>query len=602
MTNIKWTNITTDILIVGSGSAGAMAAIKGQMTGADVLVVTKGPYPSGNSTKALAGYAAAFGHFDARDNTDIHFGDVVRNGIGLSNQMMVKTWVNTICDLTEEMRGWGLDLIRDEDKYNQRPWEGHTYPRMIHHHWTTGKYIMKCLSAKSEDLGIKALSHTIVGGLFKDGEHISGAWALNYRTGEAYLIQAKAVIMTTGGYGALYPIGDNVGAATGEGYAIAFDAGAEMIGMEFGHYLPTPIHPENMRVKFTFAGFTGGLVNEGGAKLRNNKGEEFFYDKFPETGATKLTMERLTRFIGEEILKGGATENGGIIMDLSETPTEMESHPRYERLWQLAARAKVDIRDQPLEIATYPHDLVGGIKINEKGETNVPGLYAAGEATGGSHGASRFGGSALSDCMVFGALGAIEAAGNVRKLNAQPAISDADVAALSDKLNGWKNRVSGVDPAEILDRHRQIAGNNLNVVRSTASIDQAFSDLAEIEKSALPDIAAQGEDEKDTGNKLRQAIEAEGQITLCRLLGTASLERQESRGGFFGGAYRLEHPDQDDDNWLKNVVLRKQNGDITVSHDAVVGLDEEYSPDMVKAMSTEWAIPEDDPEYFSTSE
>lgn len=595
------TKITTDVLVVGSGSAGAMAAIKAQMAGADVLVVTKGPYPSGNSTKALAGYAAAFGHFDDRDNTDIHFGDVIRNGIGLSNQIMVKTWVNTICDLTEEMRGWGMDLIRDGDKYNQRPWEGHTYPRMIHHHWSTGKYIMKALTAKSQEMGIKALSHTIIGGLFKDGERISGAWGFNYRTGEFTVIEAKAVIMTTGGYGAMYPIGDNVGAATGEGYAIAFDAGAEMIGMEFGHYLPTPVYPESMRVKFTFAGYINGLVNEGSARLRNNKGEEFFYDKFPETGPTKLKMEELTRYIGEELLKGGGTENGGIIFDITDTPPEFKDHPRYARLWELAARANVDLLETPLEISTYPHDLVGGIKINERGETNVPGLFAAGEATGGSHGASRFGGSALSDCMVFGALGAAAAAAYCRELNSQPGITSSDAKAVADKIAGWQAKESGTNPADILDRHRTIASANLNVARSEYGINAAFAELAEIEKNAIPDIAAASDNEKDSATKIRQAIEAEGQITLCRLLGTASLERTESRGGYFGGAYRLEHPDQDDENWLKNVVLQKQNGAIKVSHDEVVTLDEEFTPDMIKAMSTEWAIP-DDPEYYSTSE
>lgn len=602
MTGIEWTKVKTDILVVGSGSAGAMAAIKAHMAGAEVLIVTKGPYPSGNSTKALAGYAAAFGHADARDNTDIHFGDVVRNGIGLSNQLMVKTWVNTICDLTEEMHGWGLDLIRDDDQYNQRPWEGHTYPRMVHHHWTTGKYIMKCLAAKSEKLDLNSLSHTVVGGLFKDGDHISGAWAFNYRSGEAYLIQAKSVIMTTGGYGALYPVGDNVGAATGEGYAIAFDAGAEMIGMEFGHYLPTPVHPKSLRVKFTFAGYVGGLINEAGAKLINNKGEEFFYEKFPDTGATRLTMEQLTRYIGEEYLKGGGTENGGIIFDLTNTADEFKSHPRYSRLWELAARAKINLDEVPLELATYPHDLVGGIKINEKGETNVPGLYAAGEATGGSHGASRFGGSALSDCMVFGALGAAEAAAYVLKLNTLPGIAESDVSEISDKLHSWISHSSGIDPTEIQARHRDIASRHLNVVRSEDSIKQAFVDLAEIESKMLPEIAVQGGDNKETNTKLRQAIEAEGQITTCRLLGAASMERMESRGGFFGGAYRLEYPAQDDVNWLKNIVLQKDNGRIKVSHDPVVKLEEDYTANMIKAMSTDWAIPDDDPEYFSTSE
>ncbi|MBT3914787.1 MAG: FAD-binding protein [Rhodospirillaceae bacterium] len=599
--DITPTDLSCDILIVGSGSAGAMAAIKAKLAGADVLVATKGPYPSGNSTKALAGYGAAFGHSDERDNPEVHFGDVVRNGIGLCNEKMVRTWTTTICDLTEEMRSWGLDLIRDDEQYNQRPWEGHTYPRMVHHHWSTGKYLMKCLSEKSKELELDVLSHTIIGGIFKDADTVSGAWGFNYRSGGLYIIHAKAVIMTTGGYGAMYPVGDNVGAATGEGYAIAFDASAEMLGMEFGHYLPTPVFPKALQVKFVFAGFINGLINEAGARLLNNKGEEFFFKIYPETGATKLTMEELTRRIGEEILKGGCGPHGGIIFDISEVDDEFKDHPKYGRMWELAERGKVDLLEDPIELICYPHDLVGGIKINEKGETNVPGFFAAGEATGGSHGASRFGGSALSDCLVFGALGALEAVNYVGKLSNHTEISPADIDAIRNKLSNWIAQEGGVDPAEILDIIRQIAGENLNIARSEAGIKNVFSEIADIESNLIANISAQGEDDKQTASKIRQAIEAEGQITLCRLLGTASLERTESRGGYFGGAYRLEHPNQDDDNWLKNIVLRRSNGGIKVSHDPIVKLDEEYSEAMLKAMSTEWAIP-DDAEYYSTSE
>ncbi len=599
--DITPTVLSCDILIVGSGSAGAMGAIKAKLAGANVLVATKGPYPSGNSTKALAGYGAAFGHADERDNPEVHFGDVVRNGIGLCNEKMVRTWTTTICGLTEEMRSWGLDLIRDENKYSQRPWEGHSYPRMVHHHWSTGKYLMKCLSDKSQELGIDVLSHTIVGGIFKDGDTVSGAWGFNYRSGELYIIQAKAVIMTTGGYGAMYPVGDNVGAATGEGYAIAFDAGAEMVGMEFGHYLPTPVHPKALQVKFVFAAFINGLINEAGAKLLNNKGEEFFYQRYPETGATKLTMEELTRRIGEEILNGGGGAHGGIIFDISEVDDKFKDHPKYGRMWELAMRGKVDLLNDPIELICYPHDLVGGIKINEKGETNVPGLFAAGEATGGSHGASRFGGSALSDCLVFGALGALEAVDYAGKLSNHTEIKPADIDAVKNKLSAWIASEDGADPADILDKIRNIAGTHLNTARSEAGINTAFSELTDIEKNMIQNISAGGEDDKETATKIRQAIEAEGQITLCRLLGTASLERTESRGGYFGGSYRIEHPDRDDENWLKNIVLKKLNGSIEVSHEPVVKLDEDYSDAMVKAMSTEWAVP-DDPEYYSTSE
>ncbi len=598
---ISVTPLSTDVLVVGAGSAGTMAAIKAQMAGADVLVVTKGPFPSGNSSKAIAGYAAAFGHVDPRDNPDIHFGDVVRNGIGLSNQKMVKTWVNTICDLTEEMRGWGLDVIWENGRYDQIPWEGHTFPRMINHHRVTGKYLMKCLGGKSQEMGIEALTHTIVSGLFKEGERISGAWAVNYRTGEVYVISAKAVIMTTGGVGALYPVGDNVSTATGEGYAIAFNAGAEMIGMEFSHFLPTIIWPEAMHMKLVFAGFVAGLINDADAVLRNGRGERFMLERYPETGETKLTVEELTRRIGEEILNGNAGPHGGIIFDISEVDAKFETDDRYARMWELAKRGGVDIRKDPIELVCYPHDLVGGIKITERGETNVSGLFAAGEATGGSHGASRFGGSALSDCLVFGAIGAERAVAYARELNAAPTLDDGDIAAVTAKIEGWRSKEGGVDPGDIMADLRQIAGEHFNVARSEASIKQAFAKLSAIEAEQIPEMSVQADTERQTEIKIRQAIEAEGQITLCRLMGTASLERKESRGGYYGGAYRMEYPETDDENWKKNVVLRSDNGAIAVSHDEVVVLEEGHNDDMLKTIATKWEPP-DDPEFYSITE
>ena len=596
------TELSTDILVVGAGSAGAMAAIKAKIAGADVLVVTKGPYPSGNSTKALAGYAAAFGHNDPQDNTDVHFGDVLRNGIGLCNQKMVKTWTNTICELTEEMRGWGLDLIRDEDdeKYIQIPWEGHTYPRMVNHHRVTGKYIMKCLEAKSAELGIETLSHTIVGGLFKDGERVTGAWAVNYRSGELYIIKAKAVIMSTGGYGALYPVGDNVSAATGEGYAVAFDAGAEMIGMEFGHYLTTPLYPEKMQVKFVFVGFVNGLINESVAKLFNGDGERFMLKHFPETGEQKHTAEELCRYIGLEICEGRVGPHGGVLFDVSEVPAEFETSERYARIWELAERAGLDLRKEPIELTTYPHDLVGGIKIDERGQTNVPGLFAAGEATGGSHGASRFGGSALSDCMVFGAIGAGTAARYCREMNESPTLDDAEVKAVEAKLTSWIDRPEGVVPADTMQEIKSLAGHHLNMVRSETGILAAFAEVDRMETEAVSNFSVQGETDKETAANIRRAIEAEGQLKLCRLLGAASLEREESRGGFFGGAYRAEFPAQDDENWLRNVVLKKENGSITARTEVPVEIDEEFSAEIHEIIATAWEAPDDDDHYFET--
>ncbi|VCU69622.1 L-aspartate oxidase [Pigmentiphaga humi] len=556
------TELSSDVVVIGGGSAGTMAAIKAHAAGAKVLAITKGPWPSGNSTKALSGFAAAFGHQDPRDNPDVHFGDVVRNGVGLCNQVLVRKWVDAICELTEEMRSWGLDLIRVEDKYHQIPWQGHSHPRMVHHHRVTGKYLMRCLGEQAEAMGIEALPHTIVGGILKDGDKVRGVWAVDYRSGAAYLVRCKAVILATGGYGALYPVGDNVAGATGEGYALAYEAGASLTGMEFGHFLATPIHPAKMQVKFVVIGFINGLINEGNARLYNGKGERFMYRLYPEQGEKGHLSEVLCRHISEEILLGNGGPHGGIYFDASDVPAALRQDERYARMFELAERAGLDLRSQPIEIVTYPHDLVGGVRIDEFGRTDVPGLYAAGEVAGGSHGASRFGGSALSDCLVFGAASGLHAAGYARG-EPEPLLREDDAAALRARFEQWQ-RGDGCEPRQLLDELSMLAFRHLNMAKTPQGLEHVRNEVARVRAEALPrlriDLSAAG-----WPQQIRQALEAEGQAGLCDLIARAAQERKESRGGYFGGHYRTDYPDQDDANWTVNVVLRKCGGGMGVT-------------------------------------
>lgn len=592
-----WTEIATDVLVVGSGSAGVMAAIRARQAGTNVLVVTKGPWPSGNSSKALSGYAAAFGHADPRDNPDVHFGDVVRNGIGLCNQKLVRKWVDEICDLTREMTGWGLDLIRDGDKFNQIPWEGHTYPRMVHHHRVTGKHLMKCLGSKSAELGIRALSHTIIGGLFKRDGELNGAWGVNYQTGDMILIRCKSAIICTGGIGAMYPLGDNVGAVTGEGYAVAFDAGADMIGMEFGHFLPTPIFPRKMQVKFVFVGFVNGLINESKGRLYNGLGERFMYRHYPETGERRCSSEEVTRRIAEEIVAGRGGARGGVYFDVSDVPEEFRGHDRYRRVFELADRAGMNLKREPIELVTYPHDLVGGIKIDECGRTCLPGLYAAGEAAGGSHGASRFGGSALSDCLVFGSASGTDAAGRASRRKHHSEIDVSQLDACEAKLNGWGHG-RGRRPREVLDDLSSMAFKNLNAVRSTDGLNRVLRQVSQMRAGELPAMAV-GEG-PEAPMQWREAIEAEGQARLCELMAHAALERRESRGGFFGGQYRVEFPYQDDTHWLKNIVLSNRGDRVGIAHEEPVRI-EGLSETIMDVIAAGWRPP-NDPAHYAESE
>ena len=247
--------------------------------------------------------------------------------------------------------------------------------------------------------------------------------------------------MATGGFGAIYPIGDNVGAVTGEGYAHAFDAGAELTGIEFGHFLATPVHPAKMQVKFVFIGFVNGLLNKWQSRLYNGVGERFMFRYSPERGEKRHSSEELAAASAQEIVEGRGGAHGGIYFDATDVPDEFRQNDRYRRMYELADRAGMDLKREPIELATYPHDLVGGIKIDEAGRTCVPALYAAGEAAGGSHGASRFGGSALSDCLVYGAASGNHAPACAQRLTHHLPLDAAGHGGNGkDKIARWTDR------------------------------------------------------------------------------------------------------------------------------------------------------------------
>ncbi|MAF54046.1 MAG: hypothetical protein CL694_13660 [Chloroflexi bacterium] len=551
-TNEGIVRFDADVLVIGGGGAGAMAAVKAAGEGADTLVVTKGPYPSGNSSIALAGYAVALGSSDPRDNPQVHFEDIIRNGVGLNNQSLVKIWVNEIVGLTREMEEWGIDLIREDGKLAQRPWPGHTYPRMVHHHMTTGKAVTKSLGQKSEEVGVRSLPHTVVGGLLKSGAGVVGAWGVQYQTGQPVLIRSKSVILTTGGMGHLFPATDNVGGVTGEGYALALRAGAEFIDMEFCHFVPGPCHPPRMRIRDGFQRHVGALINEGGAKLFNGAGERFMKRQFPDSAEKGLDGESLVKAIGFELCEGRAGPHGGVFLDLSDVPQHMREST-FSEVWATAERAGIDVSYQPVEITPTLHDLVGGVKIDESGGAGVPGLYAAGEAAGGVHGASRFGGSALSDALAFGAISGRAAAQYSRQVDAPTSGDDAE-AELQAAMTRMLSPREGQAPGEIRSAIQSTAYQYLNAVRSGDGLTRALTELDRI-GDRLPEMFAWAENPRQRGALLRQAIEVDGQVELARILATAALYREESRGGLFGGHYRNDFPDQDDENWLKSVIV-----------------------------------------------
>jgi len=552
----KIQKLGTDVLIVGGGGAGAMAAIKAMAEGVDVLVATKGPFPSGNTSIAKGGFSAALGHADSRDNINIHYKDVLKAGRGLNNQIVTKTWVSGIIDIAKELDTWGVDLAREDGKLAQRfARGGHSFPRQVFHKTSPGKSIIKCLRNKSGEAGVKILEHTIVGGLIKNNDKLIGAWGIDLSTAALLFISSKAVILATGGIGHLFPVTDNIEAITGEGYALAFRAGAELIDMEMTHFLPALCHPRGLKVGHVVERTIVAAINDGKARLYNGLGERFMKKYFPDSGETGKSGEEITRSIGTEICEGRSGIHGGVYLDVSDLPDDMH-HSLFSDMRNLFRNAGIDLHYQPIEIAPGPHDFLGGIRIDENTATNIPGLFAAGEAAGGSHGATRMAGSSLADALVFGAIAGRSAARYSKTLKNKVPISKDQQDTVHNKINNLLSGKEGISPSEIKKHIQDITHQHLNIVRMENGLNEAMEKLTNIGHDMLPRMKVISEDSGRLGAKLGQAIEAEGQLELARIISTAAGCRKESRSGHYGGHIRQDYPDQNDEQWQRNIVIR----------------------------------------------
>jgi fumarate reductase (CoM/CoB) subunit A len=438
---------------------------------------------------------------------------------------------------------------------------------MVHHHHNTGRAVTQCLGKKSREVGVPVLEHTIVGGLLKKDDSVVGAWGIQYQTGQLLFIKAKAVVLATGGMGHLFPRTDNVKTVTGEGYTLAFRAGAELTEMEMCRFVLSICYPEKMTLASGFRSpvtfhLIFNLINKGGARLYNALGERFTRKRHPDTVERGRGNEQLIRDIGFEICEGRGSAHGGIYLDVSDVPPEMQKKD-FAMLWDTAARIGVDLSYQPIEVAPHPHDFLGGVRIDETTRTKVQGLFAAGEVTGGSHGSSRMGGQALSEALAFGAIAGRNASSYSRRLEKQLPWDEQQLARVRDRIETWLSTKEGMKPSELKRSIQTIADKYLSVVKNEKGLTKALQELQRIEGEMLPQMSAWAEGPKGRAINLRDAIEADGQLELAKIIATAALYRKESRGGYYGGHYRSDYPSRDDNNWLKNIILKRDQGAIS---------------------------------------
>jgi len=543
---------STDVLIVGGGAAGTMAAFECAQGGVSVIQATKGRATSGTTTVARGGFAAAMGE---DDSPELHLADILKHGGELIDPELARVWVYDIADVVHDLESWGAEFVRGPDgRLDLKTFPSHSRRRACHHYDTTGNMITKVLSRRLRaDARIEKHSLTAIVDLVKRDGRVVGAWGVDYRNATLVTYGAQQVILATGGGSGLFYVNDNPPQVTGDGYVLGFRAGVPLLGIEMIDFQAMCCSPKEL---FGFAPHPTGFINAG-AVFRNRAGEEFLKRYFPDT-AEQSTRSEVILAMAKEIHAGRAAATGGIFMDATRVPMEI-IQKQIPHVYKTCLHRGINITKTPLEVAPGSHTWLGGLAVDVDGRTPVAGLFAAGETAGGIHGGNRIGGSALSASLVYGRRAGRKAAALVRQERA--ASQESQVDAIPEREREWLSRLirrdSGLLQSDVRMRCRMLAHNKLGPIRHERTLSEALAEYERIEREDMPGMRLDDEARSSAevrGTELESALSVRNLALLGRLLATAALARMESRGAHF----RLDHPATDEARW--RVVTRLQQG------------------------------------------
>jgi len=578
-----------DVLVIGAGGAGLRAAIEASAAGVKVGLICKSLLGKAHTVMAEGGMAAAMGNVDDRDNWRVHFADTMRGGQYVNNWRMAELHAKEAPERVHELEAWGAVFDRTKDgKILQRNFGGHRYPRLAHVGDRTGLELIRTLQDHGIHQGIAVhMEHTVVT-LLKDGDRVVGALGYDRERGRFKIFKAGAVVMATGGIGRAFKITSNSWEYTGDGQSLAYDAGAELMDMEFVQFHPTGMiwPPSVMGLLVTEA-----VRGEGGV-LRNKDGKRFMFDDIPDnykpqtatdpeegwryTQGDKnakrppelLTRDHVARCINREVKAGRGSPHGGVFLDIAwikeKLPNAAEHIKRklpsmYHQFKQLA---DLDITQEPMEIGPTTHYIMGGIRVNGDSQmSNVPGLFAAGEAAAGLHGANRLGGNSLSDLIVFGKR-AGEFAAKFAKEHGAGRINEAQVEeaarrALEPFDRGAKAGGNAEGPYQVQHDLQEMMQSLVGIVRREDEMARALDGIGKLSQRA-GQVAVFGHREYNPG--WHTALDLKNLLTVSEAITRSAIERKESRGGHF----REDFPNKDAADGKVNVVVRK-NSDGTMN-------------------------------------
>jgi len=585
-----------DVLVIGAGGAGLRAAIEASAAKVTVGLICKSLLGKAHTVMAEGGMAAAMGNVDDRDSWKVHFSDTMRGGQYLNNPVMAEIHAKEAPDRVRELEAWGALFDRTKDgRILQRNFGGHRYPRLAHVGDRTGLEMIRTLQDHGIHQGIEVYMEHTVTTLLKSGDRVVGAFGYDRERGRFRLFKAKAIVMATGGIGRAYKISSNSWEYTGDGQALAYEAGADLMDMEFVQFHPTGmVWPPSVR---------GILVTEGvrgeGGRLVNKDGKRFMFDDVPDlyknqvakdveegwryvTGDKDanrppelLTRDHVARCINREVKAGRGSPHGGVYLDIAwikEKLPNAQDHIKkklpsmYHQFKELAG---VDITTTPMEVGPTTHYIMGGVRVN--GETQmstVPGLFAAGEVAAGLHGANRLGGNSLSDLLVFGKR-AGEYAAQWAKQQAPSKLDEAQVDRAAKEALSPFDRPTGPNPYGVQHDLQDMMQDKVGIVRTEADMAAALDGLSGLKKRAAA-VGIDGNREYNTG--WHTCLDLPNLLTVSEAIARSALDRRESRGGHF----RDDYPEKTKEYAGHNTIVRKRaDGSMELKREPIVPVRDE---------------------------
>lgn len=541
----------TGVLVIGGGG-GARAAIGVSQTGCDVILVDKGI--AGKSGITALSFGIVCSYIVPPDSAEVLFSDMVKAGEYLNNQRLLKAYTEEIA--AGEILGlegkYGFVFDRREDgSLVRKKMGGHSYPRDLVVTWNDAPCMMKGAYGEVVKRGIKIINDIMIVSLLTNNGVCVGALGLDLRTGDKIVFKANCTVLATGGLANLYKINDCSRGSTGDGYALAYRAGAELMDMEFVQ---------------TMLGFAWPKALEGigigepalvDGKLYNSKNERFMA-KIDPAKMDNQPKDIVGRAVMREIKEGRGSEHNAVWMDMTHLN---EKYPHYFYLKPLAANVGLDINKEWVEVIPAVHHSMGGVKVNENQESSIPGLFAVAEVATGLHGAERLAGCAVADVIAFAHRGGKIAGEKARRLD-RPRIDWDGVRTECERIdNLTKARAvkERIRPIQIMRKIQSIMWQYVHMLRNEKGLTGALQELKEIRES-LPRVSV-AEDTTRWNPEIIDILEVDFGIEVVEMVTRAALMRKETRGAH----EREDFPEKDEENWLKNIVIKLEKGQMILT-------------------------------------